>query len=32
VEELEQKVSTLRQQLKDAEVELERLRKGKQKI
>ncbi|KAG2729528.1 hypothetical protein I3843_01G249400 [Carya illinoinensis] len=32
VEELEQKVSTLRQQLKDAEAELERLRKGKQKV
>ncbi|KAK4418711.1 ATPase ARSA2 [Sesamum alatum] len=32
VEELEQRVSTLREQLKDAEAELERLRKGKQKI
>ncbi|KAF5466896.1 hypothetical protein F2P56_016778 [Juglans regia] len=32
VEELEQRVSTLRQQLKDAEAELERLRKGKQKV
>ncbi|KAF8379396.1 hypothetical protein HHK36_028831 [Tetracentron sinense] len=32
VEELEQRVSTLRQQLKDAEVELDRLRKGKQKV
>ncbi|KAB2595592.1 ATPase GET3-like [Pyrus ussuriensis x Pyrus communis] len=31
VEELEQRVLTLRQQLKDAETELERLRKGKQK-
>ncbi|KAK4411340.1 Peroxisome biogenesis protein 16 [Sesamum angolense] len=31
VEELEQRVSTLREQLKDAEAELERLRKGKQK-
>uniref|UniRef100_A0A5B6YSK5 ArsA/GET3 Anion-transporting ATPase-like domain-containing protein n=1 Tax=Davidia involucrata TaxID=16924 RepID=A0A5B6YSK5_DAVIN len=32
VEELEQRVSTLREQLKDAEAELERLGKGKQKI
>ncbi|XP_062156526.1 ATPase GET3A [Alnus glutinosa] len=32
VEELEQRVSTLRQQLKDAETELERLKKGKQKV
>ncbi|XP_068330287.1 ATPase GET3A-like [Pyrus communis] len=32
VEELEQRVLTLRQQLKDAETELERLRKGKQKV
>ncbi|KAF5732997.1 ATPase GET3-like [Tripterygium wilfordii] len=32
VEELERKVSTLRQQLKDTETELEKLRKGKQKI
>ncbi|KAE9463090.1 hypothetical protein C3L33_05002, partial [Rhododendron williamsianum] len=31
VEELEKRVSTLREQLKDAEAELERLRKGKQK-
>nr|GMC84825.1 ATPase GET3-like [Ipomoea batatas] len=31
VEELEQRVSVLREQLKDAEVELEKLRKGKQK-
>ncbi|GLT84486.1 hypothetical protein SLE2022_027110 [Rubroshorea leprosula] len=31
VEELEQKVSTLRQRLQDAEAELERIRKGKQK-
>ncbi|XP_062090214.1 ATPase GET3A [Humulus lupulus] len=31
VEDLERKVSTLRQQLKGAETELERLRKGKQK-
>ncbi|XAR54101.1 Arsenite-transporting ATPase, partial [Bertholletia excelsa] len=31
VEELENKVSALREQLKDAEAELERLRKGKQK-
>ncbi|GLT51873.1 hypothetical protein SLA2020_347120 [Shorea laevis] len=31
VEELEQKVSTLRQRLQDAEAELERVRKGKQK-
>ncbi|PON41230.1 Arsenical pump ATPase [Parasponia andersonii] len=31
VEDLERKVSTLRQQLKDAEAELERHRKGKQK-
>uniref|UniRef100_A0A5B6YUN7 ArsA/GET3 Anion-transporting ATPase-like domain-containing protein n=1 Tax=Davidia involucrata TaxID=16924 RepID=A0A5B6YUN7_DAVIN len=31
-EELERRVSTLREQLKDAEAELERLRKGKQKI
>ncbi|KAM1252507.1 hypothetical protein ACFX13_041336 [Malus domestica] len=32
VEELEQRVLTLRQQLKDAETEQERLRKGKQKV
>lgn len=32
VESLEQRVSTLRQQLKDTEAELERLRKGKQKL
>ncbi|KAL5565487.1 hypothetical protein UlMin_028651 [Ulmus minor] len=32
VEELERKVSTLGQQLKNAETELERLRKGKQKV
>lgn len=32
VEELEQRVSTLAQQLKDAEAELERQRKGKQKV
>lgn len=32
VEELEHRVSTLRQQLKDAEAELEKLRKGKQKV
>ncbi|CAK9145783.1 unnamed protein product [Ilex paraguariensis] len=32
VEELQQRVSTLREQLKDAEAELERLRKGKQKV
>ncbi|XP_059651492.1 ATPase GET3A [Cornus florida] len=32
VEELEQRVSTLRKQLQDAETELERLRKGKQKV
>ncbi|KAH7512838.1 hypothetical protein FEM48_Zijuj12G0132500 [Ziziphus jujuba var. spinosa] len=31
VEELEEKISYLRQQLQDAEAELERLRKGKQK-
>ncbi|BBG97465.1 P-loop containing nucleoside triphosphate hydrolases superfamily protein [Prunus dulcis] len=31
VETLEQRVSTLRQQLKDAEAQLEKLRKGKQK-
>ncbi|KAL4621750.1 hypothetical protein ACB092_06G251900 [Castanea dentata] len=32
VEALERRVSTLRQQLKDAEAELEKLRKGKQKV
>ncbi|XP_021280179.1 ATPase GET3 [Herrania umbratica] len=32
VEELEQRVSTLKQQLSDAEAELEKLRKGKQKV
>ncbi|KAK9273331.1 hypothetical protein L1049_018140 [Liquidambar formosana] len=32
VEELERRVSTLTQQLKDAEAELEKLRKGKQKV
>ncbi|KAF5744341.1 P-loop containing nucleoside triphosphate hydrolases superfamily protein isoform 1 [Tripterygium wilfordii] len=32
VEELERRVSTLRQQLEDAETKLEKLRKGKQKI
>ncbi|KAB1200880.1 hypothetical protein CJ030_MR0G005914 [Morella rubra] len=32
VEELERRVYTLRQRLKDAEAELERLRKGKQKV
>ncbi|KAI5345399.1 hypothetical protein L3X38_013276 [Prunus dulcis] len=32
VETLEQRVSTLRQQLKDAEAQLEKLRKGKQKL
>jgi len=32
VDELEQRVSTLRLQLKEAETELDRLRKGKQKI
>ncbi|KAA8520566.1 hypothetical protein F0562_014822 [Nyssa sinensis] len=32
VEELERRVSLLREQLEDAEAELERLRKGKQKI
>ncbi|CAN6704280.1 unnamed protein product [Malus baccata var. baccata] len=32
VEELEQRVLTLRQQLKDAETEQERLRKGKEKV
>ncbi|GAB4861846.1 ATPase get3a [Ancistrocladus abbreviatus] len=32
VEELEQRVSILKQQLKDAETELERARKGKQKL
>lgn len=32
VEALEQRVSTLRQQLKDAEAQLEKLRKGKQKV
>lgn len=31
VEELERKVSTLKQQLNDAETELDRIRKGKQK-
>lgn len=31
VEDLERRVSTLRQQLRDAEEELERLRRGKQK-
>ncbi|PQP92861.1 ATPase ASNA1 homolog [Prunus yedoensis var. nudiflora] len=32
VEALEQRVSTLRQQLKDTEAQLEKLRKGKQKV
>ncbi|KAM7508709.1 hypothetical protein LguiA_019162 [Lonicera macranthoides] len=32
IEELEQRVVTLREQLKDAEAELEKLRKGKQKV
>ncbi|CAL5401121.1 unnamed protein product [Camellia sinensis] len=32
VEELEKRVATLTEQLKDAEAELERLRKGKQKV
>ncbi|XP_051115746.1 ATPase GET3A [Andrographis paniculata] len=32
VEELEQRVSALKEQLRDAEAELERMRKGKQKI
>lgn len=32
VEEVEQRVSTLKEQLKVAEEELERLRKGKQKV
>ncbi|CAA0820800.1 P-loop containing nucleoside triphosphate hydrolases superfamily protein [Striga hermonthica] len=32
VEELELRVSTLREQLKDAETELEKLRKGKEKV
>lgn len=31
VEELERKISTLKQQLEDAETELDRTRKGKQK-
>lgn len=32
VEEMENRVTTLQQQLTDAEAELERLRKGKQKV
>ncbi|KAL6981877.1 ATPase get3a [Sarracenia purpurea var. burkii] len=32
VEELKRRISTLREQLKDAEAELEKLRKGKQKV
>lgn len=32
VEEMEQRVSILREQLKNAEEELERLKKGKQKV
>ena len=32
VEAVERRVSTLRQQLKEAEAELEKLRKGKQKV